>query len=1753
MNFIKPFQDWANIEELVKYFPEGIEFIDNNEDNNNNNDKKRNNFNEDLLIDDKYGLKDFLQDNYTNVFEKIFAKFVIPKDLIVLRHLNISDRTPDVILRLLLNTIRRVWLRDPKNHMYGLEDNLLTELFSKGSMRIKSFFNVIESLEREIVPETLMMIYSNILIKNKEIKYEFKQKIIKFIKQNKKDTALYLWFELCTCIDRFRGIELLSTNLKKEFAVRYSDFVNYPKIPAERILLFTRLKNNHYIPENFSDSEYYKCSMDSINHLEKNIYKDVVIMFFNLQQILDLLINFFVKNPKDKTQLDSSMIKFRDKIENAKIYYESLKTIEEFWESFFPNEKKEQLQQLRKQIIKFEKTKLEDVENEINLNKEILKNLPEAEQGKEFINSIFFRGIFNRYKKDKETVGYKLSLVHFKNLEKLGENNDLNVLKGELKQIIIDVADEKDNLLKGELEFIKKYFKFDENDKYKNFNIKTLKKNIQNLVKSKRKGGKTEIVKKDNIQNKEKIEKGPKIIDEVKEKLQETIQKEKEINKISEIKNLSNQLLFNFNISENSNVKNLYESFFNFYKNLYDIGEDLSKLTLEEITNDIIYFANKFFYLGKNFGIIDNNQMNEYKEDILLLHAFNFMMKIIGIFKKEKKNYEETFLAFKKLYNINQNNMIDVEALNNLLEALKDILPKYGTNYIYIEIYLTNLEMKCKKREILNYLLDKNNSKFYGDLFPILDNIFSNEIITKFNFKDTKSEHYFEFISELFKEVNDNCSNNEDGLGEMLFFYFESKIMNELTIKQEENQKYIEHIAEHFRNYVDFLEKKYNDMKKDNNFISLIYIIAFMKCYVYKIIKIIHENPNIITEPEYLFKNILKFRENNLALSPFRASIKLYILKLIIYYNGNFSDNKNLLLNKFCVEDLREKLNSNNKEFGFDFMFIPLQFKTSDEAYNSILKQFFNNNRIFENKAIIEEMNNNIDILFCLFANFHFSHYYNNIYFTTEEYKKIIQYFSDIKDNTFKDNKIIEKLFSYFIDLKDKTVYKDFKYFNYDQILSLLISTRFVINTISSKDAKSLFYNLFVNAKQTLNNNQKFFNEYYLKDFSIEINDNRNINCLTYTIIKYIIFSHIYFAFVLNLIKYDDIKKIISLKESEGEDAKKISDYLLEQIFKEFDFIKKTLMPLLGINNEIIFMNSIFKQIYQKLIDFQGGDDDEIIKRNEESIESAINTAIDNYSKSLKEYYKIEKSVILSNSDKNDNKDELFDIITEKSNFYNNKELINKNYPLLSYFTYSNYSVLNDDFKNQYFYFNYNNSEYPLISSVLSEDTIFKIIEYLPKLNTFINTVYNELNMRHKKEEIESKTIKDIFNNKFNEEMKTFNSLIETNDKLFDQNKKIDVNKKVFEIINLPGSSINYVYMKIIELYNKFLSKMKNANVNIFDEVIIQEAKENDYNINYVMKDNSVLKIKEKLVQLILLYSKRERKIKNETEVYEINVYDGGKIIYDFSLIENKLEEQFIFGKKKFSEKTKEFIYSTEIFKQENNIIKEFKEKYSLTSDENKNKLIEYIDNIKRQNEKNVLNLFYELFLVFKYTIQNEHDFKFNNLKDAIKYLELKQYELKELNIAINKLKDSLSMNNILIFYEIVENEAFNNLTEDIKNTIKDKGINIEENIKVDIENCLNENKIIKNDIIIPAMKKYILKNIKDKDNYLFNLNKLNNKDIWDMTVYENNNFKEEFNKLVELDKNENNVVNYLYSLIYNIEIEAGGQDPEPDPGNPFD
>ena len=157
-----------------------------------------------------------------------------------------------------------------------------------------------------------MKIYSEILLNKHKINPQFKKHIKDYIKNYDKITPLYIFCLASTYPERKIQIEILKNYLENEgdyFAVKYSDFAGYSNYLSDRLFLFTKLKNKNMI-FNFLETDYYKKSIDAIYHFEQNNYNE--------------------------------------KVEKAKKYYDTLKSIHDFWTLFFPKEKAADLIKLKK-------------------------------------------------------------------------------------------------------------------------------------------------------------------------------------------------------------------------------------------------------------------------------------------------------------------------------------------------------------------------------------------------------------------------------------------------------------------------------------------------------------------------------------------------------------------------------------------------------------------------------------------------------------------------------------------------------------------------------------------------------------------------------------------------------------------------------------------------------------------------------------------------------------------------------------------------------------------------------------------------------------------------------------------------------------------------------------------------------------------------------------------------------------------------------------------------------------------------------------------------------------------------------------------------------------------------------------------------------------------------------------------------------------------------------------------------------------
>ena len=435
---------------------------------------------------DQYYINRILNDeNYKFVIKSIFDNFKKPIDIAVFRKWNITMDTPKTILANFLQTVKRIWINNPENYLYYL-DNLLENSFAVASLNIENFQDIINELEAKIEKEKLMRIYSELLFKDYIINVDFKKHIKDYIVNYDKTTPMYIYYIASTYPDRKSQIEILKNYLENEgdyFAVKYSDFVGYPKYLSGRLYLFTRLSIKKLL-DAFIETEYYSKSFDAKNHIEQNIVKDAFQIELNIKTIFDLLISFFTKTDEDLNNLSIKIIIFLEKVEKARKYSDSLKSIHDFWTLFFPKEKAADLNKLKNIIDEFENRKLENCMDEGTLDKTFLNYVPEAEKGNQLSESLIFMEIYNKMNniEEQETKRYNLCLEKFNQIEKLGNNINFNLLDNDLKENIINVIEKNTDSLDNELNLIEKYFKFNEKLP-NNFDKKSLKKIISDLIK----------------------------------------------------------------------------------------------------------------------------------------------------------------------------------------------------------------------------------------------------------------------------------------------------------------------------------------------------------------------------------------------------------------------------------------------------------------------------------------------------------------------------------------------------------------------------------------------------------------------------------------------------------------------------------------------------------------------------------------------------------------------------------------------------------------------------------------------------------------------------------------------------------------------------------------------------------------------------------------------------------------------------------------------------------------------------------------------------------------------------------------------------------------------------------------------------------------------------------------------------------------------------------------------------------------------
>ena len=673
---------------------------------------------------------------------------------------------------------------------------------------------------------------------------------------------------------------------------------------------------------------------------------------------------------------------------------------------------------------------------------------------------------------------------------------------------------------------------------------------------------------------------------------------------------------------------------------------------------------------------------------------------------------------------------------------------------------------------------------------------------------------------------------------------------------------------------------------------------------------------------------------------------------------------------------------------------------------------------------------------------------------------------------------------------------------------------------------------------------EKGLNVINIDNFKKENRIIRNLSQLSYRLLNYILYCHLFFA------------KLYTRREH--------FDRFLPKGMTWFNMIKLCYNLLIlelekkRIDNIEIFMNCVFNDLFKQLNERECITKFEDLIKFEDELEKIIQNAckvtiqkISDYKEEEKKYRKKESAIALLN--------ELYD----KSEYDKNE------YPYYEFFYYADYL---DEQSIKKILKDRDESEYPVLSKYLNRKKVLKSKNKekksdkdkysLDNLNLF-NKVLNLFNDKYSNQlsrlDSERQSLKesDIFIDKKNSELinkfiKLYNNM-ELEDKegnileLSNENKLCD-----FLLIsdNKYGQSYISIYNKFIEKQNKELEDLLDKkissgefNSNCKNKVSVQQIKENEI---FVLNKKSNF--------IDILFNSSYRKFIDTQNYDNYNQYE-----IDFKQIEEQMTNSFLKNKKMLNDNIIGFIFDNEVFSNEmNDIISDFKYKISDINDDDKVIIYDYVNTLAGSNDKfkKIINSFIALIKnLNKRKKENENkindttkicdiDIVKNQTNISIEFKEM----FKEKNKEKNKEKDNSSSNlivgkitNIFDFYLKL---IYKYVKQDIQNYQEKKEIIRK---KETFDEFFNNNQDIKKEDLASAIRLFItliLYRENEKDNKIKSNKKnicdyLKNKDLWDSSLY--NDIKKIENNLSKIRELNIKIKEILYFYYYLIDNEDEG------------
>ena len=417
------------------------------------------------------------------------------------------------------------------------------------------------------------------------------------------------------------------------------------------------------------------------------------------------------------------------------------------------------------------------------------------------------------------------------------------------------------------------------------------------------------------------------------------------------------------------------------------------------------------------------------------------------------------------------------------------------------------------------------------------------------------------------------------------------------------------------------------------------------------------------------------------------------------------------------------------------------------------------------------------------------------------------------------------------------------------------------------------------------------------KDWFLQRNKKiRKLNDLSYRILNFINYSHLFFANCLGYISNADLEKYCLVKGMK----------CTEIIEKEWELIGEILQQK-NIQSIQIFMNLIFKRVSNLIKNCEYFID--IYQRN--NFEDKIVNVIDECLNEYKDYSTkfINENQLLLQLDNKGLKSTICELSPPTEDIYPPEE-----YPLFNYFVLTKYCSV-EDLKKKLGPENVYAMKYPLLFQYLKDNPDIIKMKYLPAYNLFTNYMVDYYSFRISRDDAKNRTLKNepifsekSFTNKYNSFTKAWNEIkdeaIKYKCRPIMKKKDLSSNDKLVYFLNDDGELGYGMYLaaagqNFITWQNSFLqpiidSVAQNGILHCFAKnmqrrIPLQNAKLNQILLIEDCFNNSPYYNFE---DILSTFSKRDM-FTDKT----INYSNYNSFIYDFVSIEEELGKLLLPGK----------------------------------------------------------------------------------------------------------------------------------------------------------------------------------------------------------------------------------------------------------------